>query len=369
MVFIDIKGTIDTEQARVWMQVWGAPGEVCSVESVRRVLQENPDDPDVCLNIDCDGGDVAEGFKIYDELRNSGKNIYTNITGSCHSMAVCLLLAAPSSNRSANRNCRALIHRVYAPVEDWMNAGDAEKLAEMLKLEEEAILDVYEDRTGKPREMLRGIMEQEKVHDVKSLLDLNFISKVNTYTTNQYFNRLKNMADKKSSAYQSFMEKLNAFKNKWSGKPTNFDYKDAEGNVVLSTVGDEDNLAEGVEATLASGETSGIVTLDDGRVVTVTDNIVTDIEEPEGEDLEARVSELEALLEEATNVIEEQEATINQLRTEVNNYKGSNYMPKPRKTAVPGNKGAVAEPSKEDIKAAAREAQAKVNKAKQIKNS
>lgn len=366
MIFVDIKGTIDTEQNRVWMELWGQPGQVCSVESIRKVLKDNPDDPDICLNIDCQGGDVEEGFKIYDELRNSGKNIYSNITGGCHSMAVCILLAAPPENRSANRNCRALIHKVYAPVYDWLNADDATDIANMLQLEEEAILDIYVERTGTDRGILKNVMDQEKVHSAKSLLELGFISKINSYNTNQYFNKLYNMAEKsKSNAFQAFMDKVNAFKNKKAGKSANFDYLDADGNVVLSTVGDEDNLAEGVEATLASGETSGIVTLEDGRVVTVTDNVVTDIEVPDEENLEERVAQLESLLEEATNLAQEQENTINELRTELNNYKGSNYNPKPRKTNVPGNKKA--DLSKDELKAAARQMQAKVNQAKIIK--
>ena len=42
-------------------------------------------------------------------------------------------------------------------------------------------------------------------------------------------------------------------------------------------------------ATLANGETSGTVVLEDGRVVTVEDNIVTSIEMEDTESLEDRV--------------------------------------------------------------------------------
>ena len=66
-------------------------------------------------------------------------------------------------------------------------------------------------------------------------------------------------------------------------------------------------------------------------MVTVEDNIVTDIETEETESLEDRVAALEAMLDEATNLIEEQE---NELR----NLRGSNYRPKNRKTVLPGGK-------------------------------
>lgn len=369
MIFVDIKGEINNEVQKFWAQLWGEPREVFSVETIRAILKKYPNDPDLFLNIDCNGGDVEEGFKIYDELRNSGKNIHTNITGGCHSMAVVLLLAAPAENRSANRNCRALIHKVYAPVYDFINADDAEDVAAMLRMEQDAILDVYVDRTGNDRAMMEQVMAQEKTHNAQSLLELGFISKINSYNTNQLFNKMAKSTKPASNAFQAFMDKVTAFRNKKAGKPANFDYLDADGNVVLSTVGDEDNLAEGVEATLSSGETSGTVTLEDGRVVTVTDGIVTEIEDPESTegDLEARVSELEDLLEAATNLVQEQQEAINSLETELNNFKGSNYQPKPRRPQVPDGKNGKTEPTVEDLKAAARAAQEKVRNAKNLK--
>ena len=167
MIFINLKGAIDSEENRVMMELWGGTSEICSVETFRRVLDEHPDEQEVCINIDCDGGSVEEGFKIYDLLRMSGRTIYTNIVGGCHSMAVCILLAAPAENRSANRNCRALIHRVYMPVGDWLTSDDARSIAEELALEEEAILDVYVERTGQDRERLRNVMHEERIHDAK----------------------------------------------------------------------------------------------------------------------------------------------------------------------------------------------------------
>lgn len=362
MIFLNIKGEIVNETNRIWMEYWNGEGCACSVENVRKVLADNPSDPDLTINIDSVGGSVEEGLKIYDELRSSGKNIYTNIIGGCHSMAVCILLAAPAENRSANRNCRSLIHRVMMPVCDYISADDALDIAEGLIMEENAILDIYEERTSKDREYLHDVMRKEQTHDAKSLLEMGFISKINSYTTNLFFNKFSTMAEKpKQSAYEKFMSKLNIFRN---GEPKNFDYRDAEGNVVLSTVGEEDNLAEGVEATLASGEASGVVTLEDGRIVTVTDNVVTDIEEAEEtENLEERVAHLEELLDDATNLVQTQQDEINELRNrleskenELKNYKGSSYRPKQRKVNAPGiTKTNEVQKSVEDIKNQARE--------------
>ena len=64
MIFINLKGAIDSEENRVMMELWGGTSEICSVETFRRVLDEHPDEQEVCINIDCDGGSVEEGFKL-----------------------------------------------------------------------------------------------------------------------------------------------------------------------------------------------------------------------------------------------------------------------------------------------------------------
>lgn len=378
MIFLDVKGIIDSEATKVSMQMWGCPEEIFTVESVNRILADNPDEQDITLNIDCEGGSVAEGLKIYDALRGSGKNIYTNITGGCHSMAVVLLLAAPEENRSANRNIRALIHRVYIPTCGYLTADDCLDLAEVCILEEDAILDIYVERTGYNREELRDIMRQEKIHDAKSLLELNFISKINDYNTNQFINSLTAMTKPIESAYEKFMNRLRGSKaaNKVvPPTPINWDYKDKEGNTVFSTASEEDNLSEGDSVELTDGGTSGTFTLYDNRVVTITDNVVESIESSGELTLEERVEELETLLEEATNVATQQQTEIINLRTENeglrNQLGGSDYVPANRQPVKPSaNKKKDNQTDTrtiEDIKSASKTNRDKFNQRTQIR--
>ena len=60
---------------------------------------------------------------------------------------------------------------------------------------------------GQDRERLRNVMHEERIHDAKSLLDLGFISKINSYNTNQIFSA---MAKNEKSAYEKFMSKVKA---------------------------------------------------------------------------------------------------------------------------------------------------------------
>lgn len=185
MITINVFGEIASSQTQAMMEAWGLPMQSLSADNVRAALEAAPDDPEVTLNIDSVGGDVSEGFKIYDLLRTSGKTIYANIVGGCHSMAVILLLAAPSENRSGARNLRALIHRVYTETPGVISSDDAMDIAEDLLREQSAILDIYVDRTGQPREKLEEVMKQERQLDAREMLELGFISKITPYNTNQ----------------------------------------------------------------------------------------------------------------------------------------------------------------------------------------
>lgn len=371
MLYLNVKGMLDNEQTKAMIEFWGGVQEIFTVESLNKFLTDNPDDNELMLNIDCDGGSVEEGLKIYDALRMSGKTLYTNISGGCHSMAIVILLAAPAENRSGNRNLRALIHRVYTGMAGIVSADDCLDLADNLIMEEDAILDIYEDRTGMDRNQLREVMRSEKIHDADSLIKLNFISKINSYNTNQFFNFMSN---KLKSAYDAFIERRNAYRKRNEiGKTQNavYEYKDAEGNVVFTSEVAPEEFAVGAAVTLMDGEISGTFILEDGKEVVVTDGIVESIDEKEEQSEEERIEELEIIVEEASNLIDEQQKEIVNLRNELLKFEGSNYTPKVnRHTHVPAKKDPKADNrSTEDIKAQAKATRDLANNKVQIVKS
>lgn len=330
MVEIDIYKPIDREDP--WMSFFGWDDLVFSADNIHRAFDENPTEKDFRFNINCDGGSVAEGLRIYDVLRTSGKNIYMNIEGGCHSMAVCLLLAAAKENRTANPNCRALIHEVRACTDENLTADDAQALADEMRTEQEAILDIYVDRTGTDRQTLEELMKAERQLTAEQLKEYGFISKINVYTTNRKKHlrtkNFKEMAKTKNeviSAADNFMKKL---KNLLSGKVVNYDHTDADGNVLFSTEAEDDTLDVGMAAS-----PDGEFELTDGRVVVITDGVIAEIREAEGgegnndelENLRARVAALEGALTEAENVI-----------TDLRNEVGSTYTVRNRQTQPQG---------------------------------
>ena len=316
MVDIKVYRVIANEQENIFFKMFGSEEEmVFSAESINRILSENKDETEFRLNIHCDGGSTEEGFAIYDTLRTSGKTLFANIDGGCHSMATILLLAAPKENRTANPNARALIHEVRAGA--YGTIDEMQAAVELAKAEQERILDVYVERTGYDRTKLEEMMKAERYVSAKELLNLGFISKINTYSTNQ-----KPKAMAKNEIAASLLGKIDglskAVKNLLTGAPVNYDFNDADGNLLFSTEKEDDSLAVGDAAS-----PDGVFVLEDGRTVTIAEGAITEIadapeEAPEDvaqltaqvSDLTAQVEALKGKLQESVNLLTEARALV-----------------------------------------------------------
>lgn len=197
MLEIKLHEVIDAE-SQSWIYEWFGMNKPFSLETLQELLESNPDEKDIKINIHCDGGSVHEGLALYDCLRTSGRNIYCNVEGGCHSMAIVLLLAAPKSQRTANPNSQFLIHEVQGGVQGSTTA--VEKYAEEMRDLQERIIDIYAERTGYNRDDLAAAMAEEKMRDAQYMLEHGFIGAINEYNTNKknmgFFDELKNLISK-----------------------------------------------------------------------------------------------------------------------------------------------------------------------------
>lgn len=339
MVEIRLHTPIGSEDENRWMAMWGAEDSVFSLDTLQRIFDENPAETDFRFNIHCDGGLVSEGLAIYDALRTSGRNIHCNIEGGCHSMAVCILLAAPYGNRTANPNCRALIHKVYAPVYGYTTADELRSLADDVQREQDTILSIYEQRTGTDRATLESLMREEKERTADELLQYGFISKINSYNTNS-----KRQTKMGKTLSQRLKDELVKLANLIDGDPVNYEHYDTEGQLLFTTESEDERLYVGLKAS-----PDGTFTLADGRTVVISDGEITEIREEDTsgdnetlEELKAENTRLREALTEARNLLEE-------ARNEIQ----SNYTPPARKTTA--NKGAKPAKTADDWKREMRE--------------
>lgn len=354
MIEVSIKSDIANKEESIWME-WLGLSEAFSLDLVKRIFEENKNEKDFKFNIHCRGGSVSEGFAIYDYLRTSGKNLYTNIEGSCHSMAIILLLSAPKENRTANPNSRSIIHEVRIGGLDWATADDLRAIADSVDKDQKAILDVYADRTGYDREKLEVIMKEEKERTASELLEWGFIGKINSYNTNRVIiktnqnmgNLKKELKDKINSFLGGVDKILNSVK-------VNFDFKGEGDTILFSTEKEDDTLAVGDNASPDGTFTLVEATSEypEGTVVVVKDGKIESITEPEGTEnnaeLEAENADLRAENAELRENLTESVNLINELKSQIE----SSYVPKNRsnRMVVPNKKNDSNKPTAEELK-------------------
>ena len=330
-IYSPIQGT-DT-----WLSMFGMDDLTFSLSNLKDILDKNQNETEITLHINTNGGWVSEGLAIYDMLRTSGKTIFANIEGGCHSIGIVILLSAPVENRTANQHSTALVHEVHAMPFEPISTSDLIELTSVVQEDQNKILDIYVDRTGNERSVLEQLMKDGKELNANQLLEYGFISKINAYNTN--FKSKKNMANT-NVAVKTLLENAKKTLNSLTsflkdGGTTNYDFTDNTGTVLFSTEKNDDSIAVNDPAS-----PDGIFTLPDGRQVIIEGGKITAINDAPTDELNTLKSENEALKEElkkmkSTNenakmVIENAQKTINDLQVNIT----SNFVPPTRQTNV-----------------------------------
>lgn len=173
-IYQDIISSEETTMNELWL---GDPLGV-SFQSVDEFIESiAPDDNVIDLLINCRGGDVQEGWAIYDKLRATGKEISATVEGNGSSMASVILLAAPKERRKAYAHATMTIHNPYLPAAiGELNAQALRELADDMERESTRILDLYVERTGTDREVLKGLMDASTQLTAEQAKEYGFIS-------------------------------------------------------------------------------------------------------------------------------------------------------------------------------------------------
>ena len=293
MAVLKIYNDIVDEEDKVYLSWDGFDGMTFS--DVKKFLENIPaDDNLIDIRLHCDGGNVVEGWSIYDALRQAaGKTISATIEGKCSSIATVILLAAPKERRFAYRNASLCIHYPALgqfPFDPFVNrltsselrfqSDQLKALAGQLDSETAKILNLYVERTGSDIKELKKLMEQDVYINMDKALDLGFIGTI-----------LPEMTDNKSN-----------IKNKSSMKKITIDAKTAARICALYNVKtlDELNKVKVLDQliTSASGESftveredgdpqvgdvaypDGSFTMEDGTVITIKESVITEITKP-----------------------------------------------------------------------------------------
>ena len=288
------------------MQMWGIDNGV-TFQSIDDFLSSiSEDDKTIDIHIHCRGGNVIEGWAIYDALRHSGKEISATIDGECSSMATIVLLSAPKERRKAYTNAHFCIHNPSATMYnlDWSESLTADniekgaarltKQAEQLRAEQDRILDLYVERTGTDRETLQAVMDKDVIYGMDKAIELGFISEILPPIT------AKRQTPKTQNNMHNDKEEVQVKRGILDRILAKAGFKALEDVKIVDMVV---TAADGSELTIEresgdpqvgdSASPDGSFVMEDGTTIVVSDGVITEIIPPVSGD-----EETEALREE-----------------------------------------------------------------------
>ena len=282
MAVLNIYNDIQSEQEKSALSMWGVnPG--ISFQDINQFCDSIPaEDKTIDVHIHCNGGDVLEGWAIYDRLRATGKEITTTVDGTAASMATVIMMAAPKERRKAHANAQILVHNPWVdPL--WMGgaatAEDLEKAAAQLKAQQDRILDLYVERCGCDREEMAALMAEDKFIDTAKAIELGMISEVILPLSAK---RVSNMNIKEKI--------INAITSIFNGEPEEtmqmkaMELNTANGDILRI------EREEGEPAVGDKAEPDGEWLMPDKTTIVVENGAITEIRQPE-EQVEVEVEE------------------------------------------------------------------------------
>ena len=336
------------EEDKLWLQWDGLDG--ITYKDVREALAAMPEDDDIIdIRLHCDGGNVVEGWSIYDALRQAaGKTISATIEGKCSSIATIILLAAPKERRFAYRNASLCIHNpALAQYPDdlfccsRLTSGELRSQSDMLKTlatqldnETAKILNLYVERTGADLKELKKLMEQDIYINMDKALELGFIGSVLPEMTDTK-SHIKNLKSKSMPENVTIDAKTAARICALYGVKSLDELKDLKVlDQYITSASGESFTVEREEGDPQVGDVAypdGTYTMEDGTVVVVADGVITEInkpkedtsEEPTEEDqLKAQIDDLQTQINELKSQVEDKDTKLADMQAKLDEANG-----------------------------------------------
>lgn len=175
---IDIKGTIISNDDK-WIYDWYDIESVCP----RDVLGKLNGTDDIDIYINSGGGDVIAASEIYEALRQYKGNVLIHVVGLAASAASMIMCARECD---ISPTSLVMIHNVSTGVHGDKNAMSHE--AEVLSAADEAVCCAYQIKTGRSKDELLDLMNQETWMPAQKAVELGFCDRVNgaSMLTNGY---------------------------------------------------------------------------------------------------------------------------------------------------------------------------------------
>lgn len=246
-----------------------------SLRTVMAQVEAVKDADHILININSPGGEVTEGFAIYNYLTSLPNNITTRGVGLVASIATVVFLAG--KKRELYPNTQFLIHNPWTYGEG--DAATLERKADELRSIENTLLDFYTTHTGIDKTQLQDLMNSDKMINADAALELNFATTI--LTPVKAFATIKTKSSKNttmSKIGKIFREAFTALKAQGvvlSEMVTTTDGTELEIEMKGSTIAVGDMV-------MVEGEAAdGTFELADGTTIVVSEGTITEVTKPE----------------------------------------------------------------------------------------
>jgi ATP-dependent protease ClpP protease subunit len=301
-------------------------GEV-SLKSIKAQIDAEKEAKDYVLHVFSPGGDVFEGYGIYNALKNTGKEITTQIEGLCASIAT--LIAFAGNKIVMNRTSEFMIHN--PKITDLKgDAYDLRNAANQLDKIKNILVDVASARAarnGKPinKEQLWALYDNETWLNAQETQQMGFADEVVDAIKAVAKVNINTMEKKEAWLTGVFKNLLGLSKIKNQMEETL-----ADGRKIMVMSDDEDWTGKQVVTESGEALEPGEHQLVSGKVIVVGENsTITEVKEapaPEdknNEEMDNKIKELENQLAQAKADKEQAEAKAKTAETEALQAKAS----------------------------------------------
>ena len=154
---------------------------------------------DIVVRINSPGGEVFDGFAIYNALKNHPAQIHVQIDGLAASIASIIAMAGDLV--TMGDGAMMMIHNPWT-----IAMGDSEdmrKTADMLDKVTEGLLDAYESRTGINRDELKTMLANETWFTTQEAIDRGFADERSASPTEETSIDMKARFSKFAAEFQS----------------------------------------------------------------------------------------------------------------------------------------------------------------------
>lgn len=274
----------------------GTEKDEVSAQSV--ISQLSPEAETITLHFHTPGGDVFEGFHMYNGIQNfkanTGKKIIGIVEGVCASIGTLVLGACDEI--IMNTTSQMMIHNPFTETK-----GDANKLrgvADHLDKIKHLLIDVYKKKTGLSEEKLWDLYDKETWLNANEAMKMGFVDDVQDAVKAVAKINLENFMEKKEGLWTTIKNllSLSKFKNEFTETLT-------DNRVVIVMSEDEDWTGKQVILEDGSPLEDGTFTLQSGKTITVAAGAITEVGTPAPEDntneMDEKIKQLEAQLAEA----------------------------------------------------------------------